>query len=145
MAKRNREIRGLVAKILDSRSLVINKGSNDGVAKTMVFEVLDKNATKIIDPETKENLGSIDRPKVRVRVVDVSDRLAIAETFETYTYNRGGMGGFPNISRMLAAPDYVKKVETLRSEEKEWDSLPEERSYVKVGDPVRQINLDIKD
>lgn len=45
-------------------------------------------------------------------------RLCIAETYEKYTYSQGG-NGMPNLSMMLAAPDYVEKVETLKADEKE--------------------------
>lgn len=130
-------VRGTVAKILNSRTLVINKGKEAGVRKGMVFEVLDKEATEIFDPETGDSLGGIDRPKIKVKTTLVEGKLSIAETFEKYTYNRGGSGTL-NLSMMLAAPDYVEKVETLKAEEKEWEDLPPEKSIVKVGDPIRE-------
>ncbi len=36
-------------------------------------------------------------------------------------------------------PKWVTKYETLKTEEKTWEDLDEEASYVKVGDPVIQV------
>lgn len=132
-------IRGSVAKVLDSRSLVINRGSEDGVAEGMVFEVLDKKATNVKDPETGKVLGSIDRPKIRVKVALLEKKLAVAETYVMRTVNKGGSGSL-GISGLLAAPRYVEEVETLKAKEKEWEDLPEEESIVQVGDPVRSVD-----
>ncbi len=132
-------IRGSVAKVLDSRSLVINRGSEDGVTKGMVFEVLDKKATNVKDPDTGKILGSIDRPKIRVKVSLLEDKLAIAETYVMRTVNKGGSGSL-GISGLLAAPRYVEEVETLKAKEKEWEDLPEEESIVQLGDPVRSVD-----
>ena len=138
-----KEIRGSVAKILNSTQIVINRGKNQGVTVGMVFEVLDKNATSIIDPETKKVLGSIDRPKVQVKVSLLEDNLAIAETFKTRRVNKGGTGGALAAlsSGMFTPPNYVDELETLKAKEKAWEDLPEEKSYVKVGDPIRSIDF----
>ncbi|HRJ06545.1 MAG TPA: hypothetical protein PK096_03360 [Candidatus Saccharibacteria bacterium] len=132
-----KEIRGSVAKILNTTQLVINRGSIHGVKIGMIFEVLDKNATDIIDPETKKKLGSIDRPKVRVKVTIVESKLAMAETFQIKTVNRGGTG--LSLANVFSPPEYVDVKETFKSAEKAWEDLPEEKSYVKVGDPVRSV------
>lgn len=131
------EIRGSVAKILNSTQVVINRGSEQGVKHGMVFEILDKNATKIEDPETGKVLGNIDRPKVEVKIVIVDKKLSIAETFKTRRVNRGGNGS--SFAGLFSPPNYVDERETLKSEDKAWEDLPEEKSYVKVGDPVRLV------
>jgi hypothetical protein len=136
-----KEIKGSVAKILNSTQVVINRGSKGGVVKGMVFEVLDKNATQIKDPETGDLLGSIDRPKVEVRVSIVEEKLCIAGTFKTRRVNRGGTGSsLTSIAGMFSPPNYVDELETLKATEKEWEDLPEDKSYVKVGDPVRLVD-----
>lgn len=132
----SKNIRGVVAKILNTTQLVINRGRNDGVREGMIFEVLDKNATEIIDPETQEVLGNIDRPKVSVKVIIVEDKLCLAETYKVERINEGGSGSV-SLSMMFAPPKYVDVQETFKASEKAWEDLPEEQSYVKIGDPVR--------
>ena len=39
----------------------------------------------------------------------------------------------------MLMPKKVTKYETLKTEEKTWEHLDEEDSYVKVGDPVIQV------
>jgi hypothetical protein len=137
-------IRGKVARILNSRELVLNIGSNHGVAIGMKFDVLDPKAENITDPDSGEILGSIYRPKVRVKVISVQERLCLASTFKKWKENEGGTGGFlfegiSNISSALMPPKWVTRYETLRTDESTWEDLEEEASFVKTGDPVVQI------
>ena len=134
------KIQGKVAKILNSRELVINRGSNDGVIRGMVFDVLDPTEHEIRDPDSGDVLGAVKRPKIRVRVVDVQDRMAIARTFLTRSVNVGGMG----VSGMrwvdaFSPPKLEEKPETLRTNEATWEQLSEQDSQVKTGDPVIQV------
>ena len=43
------------------------------------------------------------------------------------------------MGRSLMPPKWIKKYETLRTEDKGWYPLHEEDSYVNVGDPVVQV------
>jgi hypothetical protein len=146
-SKQSQPIRGKVARILNSRELAINVGSKDGVTVGMKFDVLEPKGEEIKDPDTGEVLGSLARPKVRVRVKSVQERLSVATTFKEYEVNVGGVGssltagleGMGRISDLLKPPKYVKKVETLKTEEKTWEDLDEKESYVKTGDPVLQV------
>lgn len=66
----------VVAKILDSYNIVINKGSFDGIktgARFLVYELSED----IIDPITKVSLGSLELSKGTGEIVDVFDRKAI--------------------------------------------------------------------
>ncbi len=136
-------IRGRVAKILNSRELAINIGATHGVKIGMYFDVLDQEHENISDPETGEILGSIERPKVTVKVVSVRDRFAVATTFKTKRVNVGGSSNFgllaSGLSEALMPPKWVTKYETLKTEEVTWENLKEEESYVKTGDPVIQV------
>src|SRR5262249_52570621 len=85
-------IRGKVAQILNSRNLVINVGSRDGVVVGMYFDVLDPKGEDIKDPDTGEVLGSVERPKVRVQIVQVQERLSVASTYKQRQVNVGGQG-----------------------------------------------------
>ena len=131
-------IHGKVARVLNSRELAINIGSNDGVRVGMLFDVLDIKGEDIRDPDTNEILGSIKRSKVRVKVIDVQDKLSVASTYKATEINVGGsgIGGMGRISTMLLPPKYVKRIDTLKTTELTWEDLDESENYVKIGDPV---------
>lgn len=132
-------ITGQVAQILNSREIVINRGEKQGVRKGMTFAVLDPKAEDITDPSTGDILGSVDRPKVNVRVVQVQDRLALARTFRKWRVNVGGGATLSGFSSLFAPPKYETRYETLRTDEATWEDLDEAESFVKTGDPVKQI------
>lgn len=132
-------IKGKVAQILNSRELVINCGSEDGVKIGMYFDVLDPKGQEIKDPDTNEVLGSIERPKVRLKISQVREKLSVAATYKQTKVNEGGnlaLGGFANT---LMPPKWTTKYETLKTDEKTWEDLSEKESYVKIGDPVVQV------
>lgn len=135
----DKRLRGKVARILNSRELAINLGSAQGVAVGNLFDVLDPKGEDITDPESGELLGSVERPKVRVKVINVQEKLCIASTYKSRKVNVGGMGsdlGFGRMASMLRPPEYVTKYETLKTKEKTWEDLEEKESFVKTGDPV---------
>ena len=76
-------IRGKVAVVLNSRQLVINRGSDHGVEKGMRFSVQEE--LSITDPDNGEPLGDMPREVVKVQVIDVHPRYALAHTYETYS------------------------------------------------------------
>lgn len=137
-------IRAKVAKILNSREVVINAGIDEGVAVGMYFDILDPKGENILDPDTGEVLGSLQRPKVRVRISQVQEKLSVATTYKAKKVNVGGsgLGDFGALSRALLPPKIITKYETLRTNEKTWEDLGEDESYVKTGDPVVQV-LDV--
>lgn len=95
-------------------------------------------------PDTKEILGSVDRPKVRVKVTKVQARLSVASTFRKEKINIGGtgeghFGSIGLLAQRLMPPKYVTKYQTLKTDEVTWEDLDEEQSYVKSGDPVVQV------
>jgi hypothetical protein len=134
-------LRGKVARILDTRNLVINLGATHGVVVGMYFDVLDPKGEDIRDPDTQEILGSLERPKVRVQIVKAEDRISVASTFKKKTVNIGGRGGLAvgGLAEMFMPPKHVTKYETLKTTEKTWEDLEESDSYVKTGDPVVQV------
>ena len=145
----NNLIKGKVAKILNSRELVINKGSEDGVMMGMKFDIMDPTGVDIIDPDTKINLGSVLRPKVRVEIINLQDRLSVARTYKKTQYNVGGTAReFPSLSSLtsfLLPPKWVTEYETLKTTEATWEALEESESYVKTGDPVVEVLEDKKE
>lgn len=142
-------IQGRVARILNSRELVINRGAEVGVSLGMRFAVLDLAGEDIADPDTGKIIGSLQRPKAQLEVVQVSDQISVAKTYRYQTVNIGGTGtGFApvgDIARLFTPRRVVKRYETLKSSEAEWEPLTEEQSIVKVGDPVIQIDVEDQD
>ncbi|HET9676404.1 MAG TPA: hypothetical protein VFP21_02745 [Solirubrobacterales bacterium] len=133
-------IEGQVAEVLNSRDLVINRGEENGVKQGMVFEILAPQGQDIRDPETDEVLGSVGRPKVVVKVVEVEAKLAVARTFKSRRRNVGGSDINQQWRRLLEPPRYVTEYDTLKTSERTWEDLSEEESFVKRGDPARQTH-----
>lgn len=135
------KIRGKVAQILTSRELVINRGSGHGVEIGMQFAVLNERGADIVDPDTGESLGSIDVPKVLVKIVRISEKLAVASTFRKFETAAGPLAGFSAFAN-LSRPSEIY-VETLRTDESTYnEELDPEDSFVHIADPVVQVTGD---
>ena len=135
-------IRGKVARILNSREMVINVGSKGGVTIGMRFDVMDTKGENITDPDTGQLLGSVERQKVRVEISKVQENLSVASTYKKRTVNVGG-GSMGLASQMFMPARWVTKYETLKTDEQTWEDLHETDSYVKTGDPVVEVLNDI--
>ncbi len=84
------QITGLVALIEDEYTLVINKGVDAGVTPGMIFAVFSGTGQVITDPESGRVLGRLSEETLRVRVFDVHELFARAETFATEVQGRPG-------------------------------------------------------
>jgi hypothetical protein len=123
---------GKVAKIISTRELGINLGFAKGVEEGMIFAVLAETPLRIVDPDSGDLLGEVDREKVRVKATEVFEKFSICRTFETYETSGLGLA--------LASIAATRRVRTLTIEDSELPPpLSEEESYVKVGDRVRQV------
>lgn len=133
-------IRGKVARVLNSREIVINRGAEQGVTAGMRFAILDPKADDIRDPDTKEVLGSVYRPKVEVEVVKAEPKIALARTFKTRVINVGGAGLLGiGAQSLFEPPKYESRYETFKTNEAAWQDIREDESIVKTGDPVEQV------
>ncbi|MCT0230422.1 hypothetical protein KQ306_06085 [Synechococcus sp. CS-1324] len=138
------QIRGKVAQVLNSRELALNVGTDHGVQVGMLFDVLDPKGEDIVDPDTGDVLGSLARPKVRIKVISVQPKLAVASTYKKARINIGGVGiGSAGLAQLLSPPEYVTQYETLKTTEKTWEDISEKDSYVKRGDPVVEVKVDL--
>ena len=129
-------IRGKVAKVLNAREVAINLGSEQGVRPGMYFDVVAR-YEDIVDPDTHESLGAVERPKTRVKITWVQEKLSLASACKSRAVNVGRMP-LGEFARALMPPKWVKKYETLTTEET-GEALDEKESLVKVGDPVVQV------
>lgn len=137
-------IRGKVARVLNEREIAINIGTAHGVDVGMYFDVMEAQGQSIKDPDTDEVLGSVERPRVRVQITHVQDKLAVASTYKSKQINIGGVALFPAlgygpIAQALMPPNWVTKYESLKKSGHTPDALDEDNSLVKTGDPVVQV------
>ena len=140
-------IRGKVARILSTREVALNIGKEHGIEPGMLFEILYAAGMVIEDPDTGEALGSVDVPKVRVKVTRVYDKWSVASTYRTKAVNVGGVGLDTSSYQTLTAklfqpPKWERRYETLRTRgsfEHSAQDLDEEDSYVTIGDAVVQV------
>ena len=124
-------IEGKVAKVLNSRELVFNKGASDGVETGMKFHV--QGMIDIVDPDSQEDLGSLARSKLEVEVVEVEPRFAIARSFETYE----AIPGLTATVEKLRAASGVRRPRRILSIPD--DEYREDSVSVSIGDPVVQV------
>lgn len=146
--KMTKQIKAKVAMILNTREIAISAGENMGVKKGMYFDVIHPNGEDIKDPDTGEVLGSLERKKVRLKIIDVREKISIASTYKSIKVNVGGdlesmYLNIGPIARALMPPKWITKYQTIRSDEAPWDDLDEESSFIKVGDPVIQVMQDV--
>jgi hypothetical protein len=130
-------LQGKVASILTARELTINIGREHGVEVGMIFKVLADIPVQVIDPDTNNKLGEVDREKIRVKVSEVEDKFSICKTYRTR--HTGGLS--PYITSLYASMLIDREeVETLKASEASLPPpLPEEESFVKRGDRVIQV------
>ena len=70
-----------IAKIINTKQVVVNAGRNAGLKVGDKLEIIDKfGDSPIIDPDTGEDLGTLDLPKGFLSVTQVYSRMAIAES-----------------------------------------------------------------
>lgn len=142
MLEEKSKIRGRVARILNSREVVLNIGSANGVSLGMVFDILDPKAEDIKDPDTHDIIGSLYRPKVRIKVIELQEKLCLATTYKKKIINMGGSfewSGISKLTQQLLPAKWETVYETLKTQEKTWENIDEKDSYVKTGDPVIQV------
>jgi hypothetical protein len=133
-------IEGKVAAILNERDLIINRGSDADVKEGMKFKVTGEEKP-ITDPDTGEILGNLPLEKIRVKIVEVQTKYSVGKTYQTYVVNIGGNGpDFSSLLRSLSPRHEVTRVRTLRYDDSiALAPLDEASSFVKVGDPVIQV------
>lgn len=86
---------GKIAAILDRTSVVINRGSIDGVSKKDIFWIYSE-LGPFFDPDTKESLGTTKRIWGKVVVSSVEARFCIAKT-EYQTRNLSPLVSLANL------------------------------------------------
>ena len=140
MATQTRPIRGKIARILNAREVAINVGEEQGVERGMLFDILSLKGLGITDPDTGEELGSIELAKARVKIARVYSKISVARTFRSTRVNLGGPSY--SFSGLFQPPKWETQYETLRVNEAiepAAEDLDENDSYVATGDAVVQV------
>ena len=121
-----------VAKVLNSTSVILAAGSDDGVKEGMEFVIFDL-SEMIRDPETGEELGQLELVKGRVYAVHVQDKLTWAQT-KSRTVER--------VINLIPTPFLSRtSKETVYDELKVEGASPIETDrVVRVGDKVRSVH-----
>ena len=141
-------IRGKVARVLNGQEIVINAGIVDGVTVGMDFNVMDPDDEDIKDPDTNEVLGSIERPKVKVRVIHTQEKLAVAtpppskerDTDILTDLTKSAISTLGPIARSIILTVTPRKPYASSQETTETAHVPDNKDTgVKIGDPVVQI------
>jgi len=71
-----------VIKIVDDYKIAINKGSNDNVNKNDIFMIFEK-GEELFDPDSKESLGFLEIPKLKMKVFNIQEKMSLLESAET--------------------------------------------------------------
>ncbi len=131
-------IQGKVAAILNERDLVINKGQEDGVSEGMQFQVTQPDVP-IRDPDSGVELGVLVRDKIKVRIVESHPQFSVAKTYETYSAQVPSVYEQAELASRGRTVTRVQKI-IIESPGQNTDTIGQEGSTVKVGDPVVQIS-----
>lgn len=125
---------GAVAKVESKRTVVINRGSQDGVALGDRFQILSRDGEDIYDPETNEVIETIPYEKARVEVEALYTRAAVAKTYETHFVGGSSFSG--NLNELFGPRREVYNTFEAEITEVEEHGID---MTVRVGDPIREI------
>lgn len=138
-----KSITGKVAAILNEREVALNIGSTEGVEIGMRFKILANEPFQVRDPDSGDVLGSVDREKLRVKVVDVQERLTVCRTYRALPsrqLSRYSTGYVDTWLAEMSRPAMEAFIGAPRADHGRPEPLSEQESYVKMGD--RAVRLD---
>lgn len=131
--QKNRNQQFRIVKIIDDETIIINAGSNNGIKKNDRFEILGK-GIKVIDPQTKEDLGMLDNIKETVTVTKVFEKMSECSNISTTS----AMISLANrITDMYTAP--YKKVLNVDKDQINSNELID--NTLRIGDIARKIEV----
>lgn len=115
-----------IVKIVDDETIVINGGYNDGIKEGDRFEIFEV-GEKIIDPETGDDLGTLDIVKETVDSINVFQKLTICRHKTTVP--------------LLPMPQTFSKEtnKTLNVDTTQISGGLPDKKIIKIGDKVRKI------
>ena len=143
MTTRTEPIRGKVARIINAREVVLNIGDDHGVRVGMSFDILTPKGFDIQDPDTGESLGTFQRAKNRVEVIQTQGRMSLASTYnDRWSVADALSEAFFGTRAFQTTTSRKNRFESLKAGGNAWEDVSDEGSYVSIGDPVVQVFLD---
>lgn len=137
-------ITGKVAKVLNDREIVLNKGRRNGIEEGVYVGIVDSREYGIKDPDSNDNLGDLVRFKVSLRVTQVSETLSIASTYKVSKVNVGGHFNFGSM-KAFQPPEWVERVERISYEEDSALPIDPQESRIQVSDEFWVVEKDVAD
>lgn len=141
-----------VIKIVDDFQLAINKGSDDGITKNDIFIIFEK-GEELFDPDTHENLGFLEIPKLKMKVFNIQNKLTLLESMETQIITdrkikktiRKQSGGKNDIYRRIGAIGAAfgsenDETETIIEEEPKEQKITIKEKAITINNIARKIN-----
>ena len=125
-------IRGKVARVLNKHEIAVNVGTAHGVAVGMYFDVIDAHELDIKNPDTGEVLGSIERGKIRVKIIYTQEKLSVAAAHPYLSARQMASSGYRSSRPLGPFAQSLISPETKESSKKEY-------SYANIGDAVAQV------
>lgn len=131
-------VEGKVAKVLNDREVVINRGKDHGVKLGTRFKIIE--TVEIPDPDTGDVIGTITREKIRFKVVYIQSSMSIARTYETQTFGTSSTSlATEALLRTIHPEASLQRIDVKRIRQGE-DS--DEPVLVEVGDVVAEVTDD---
>ncbi|GEO77660.1 hypothetical protein LCR01_21030 [Companilactobacillus crustorum] len=137
-----------IAKIIDTTSVVINAGEDDGIKKGDKFQIIGKKGVEVLDPETGDFLGTLDDLKATIIANTVYPHMTIAESEKHKIPGMGNpstlastaltQGMFNSIPKELLEPHYVH-------EDLNVDKTQITGSFKKSDKPIQVGDLVVKE
>ena len=122
-----------VAGILSEHQLVLNVGTNDGLSRGDRFVIFEPGDV-ILDPDTGENLGRVERIKAEVEVTHVQERIATVESVIMIAEDPAVL------SEVMARTDSVRSGRSPLHIQPGSSSGAGRRRPIAVGDRARQVD-----
>lgn len=135
-------INGKIIRILDTKTVIINLGTKDGITNASYFNILGE-PEDIIDPFTKDVLGRVNVVKAKLKTSHADEKFTIASTKwiqHNLKFTNTLNVGFGNLFEEQEVDEGELKVEN--SEIEPWKAKSE--TPVKVGDVVT-VEIEIEE
>lgn len=123
-----------VVKIIDDMNIVINCGENHDIHEGDRFYIYSNNGTPVIDPVTKEQLGSFKGIKAKVIATTVYDKMSVCQ-------NSVVIGGIPASLSEFHMDSFIGKRASLNVDPSQISGglNTSVNEPIRIGDEVEKI------